>query len=498
MARIAVAGFRHETNTFAPAKATFNDFEQGYSWPPLTRGPAVADAVKGYNLALAGFIQAAEAAGHEIVPVLWASASPSAHVEERTYERIAGMLVDGLAASAPVDAVYLSLHGAMVTEHLEDAEGDLIKRCRDALRPIGWQIPVVVTLDYHANLSPAMVGRPSALLGYRTYPHVDMAETGARMLTWLERLMNGEALTERAFRQASFLMPLVMGCTTHAPCSEIVGLIPAIERKHDVLLTFSAGFPAADIYDCGPAAVAYGSEKAACKAAVDELMDAVEARRVQFAEALVSIENAVEQAKNHNGTAPLVIADVQDNPGAGGTADTMGLLNAIVDADLAGAVCGMIFDPHVATLAARSGVGTTIKAALGAKHGLPDDNSLVREFDVEAVSEGVVECTGPLYAGARMDIDPFVLLRLGNVRILVCGKKVQAADLAFFRHLGIEPAEQRVLVLKSSVHFRGAFDPIAAATLLCKAPGPMVMDPAALPFKNLRPGVMTGIDDKQA
>ena len=489
MARIAVAGFRHETNTFAPAKASMADFENGYSWPELTRGPAVADAVHGYNLALAGFIDAAEAAGHEIVPLLWASASPSSYVEERAYERIVGMLQDSLAAVAPVDAVFLSLHGAMVTEHLEDAEADTIKRCRDVLNPLGWKIPVVITLDYHANISPAMVGRASALLGYRSYPHEDMAETGARMLPWLERLLAGEHLTERAFAQIPFLFPLVWGCTFHDPAKRLVEAIPALEEKHDVLLTFAGGFPAADIYDCGPSVVAYGGSRAACQAAVDELADLAIAARPEFTGGLLSVASAVERARTHAGNKPLVIADVQDNPGAGGTADTMGLVRALVAADLHGTVCGMIFDPHVATLAARAGEGATIAASLGAKHGLPDDEPLAGSFVVEKIAEPPILCDGPLYSGAKMDMDPLVLLRHGNVRILVAGKKVQAADLAFFRAVGLEPAEQRILVLKSSVHFRGAFDPIAAETLLCAAPGPMDMDLKALPFQRLRPQV---------
>ena len=489
MARIAVAGFRHETNTFAPAKASLTDFEQGYSWPPLTRGPAVAEAVRGYNLALAGFIEAAQRAGHEIVPLLWASASPSAHVEERAYERIAGMLFDSLQAAAPVDAIFLSLHGAMVTEHLEDAEADTIKRVRDALSPLGWRIPVVVTLDYHANISPAMVGRASALLGYRTYPHADMAETGANMLPWLERLLKGEQLGERVFRQIPFLFPLVWGCSTPPPASRIVSMIPALERKHDVLLTFAGGFPAADIHDCGPSVVAYGADKVACQAAVDALADAVIAAEAEFTGALLGPEEAVARALAHKGHGPVVIADVQDNPGAGGTADTMGLLKALVAADAPGSVCGMIFDPHVASLASRSGEGSEITAALGGKHGVEDDSPLTATFQVEKVGDGLVDCDGPLYKGAHMELAPMALLRLGNVQIVVCSKKVQAADLAFFRHLGIEPTEARILALKSSVHFRGAFDPIAAETILCAAPGPMVMDLKALEFTRLRPGV---------
>src|SRR5260221_9228798 len=128
MARIAIGGFQHETNTFAPSKATYDDFARGGGWPALTRGPALFETVHGYNLPIAGFIEAAKAKGHELVPLVWSAASPCAEVTRDAYERIAGMLIEDLKANGPYDAVYLCLHGAMVAEHLEDGEGELLAR----------------------------------------------------------------------------------------------------------------------------------------------------------------------------------------------------------------------------------------------------------------------------------------------------------------------------------------------------------------------------------
>ena len=177
MARIAIGGFQHETNSFAPTKASFEEFAQAGGWPGLTRGPALFDAVAGINLPISGFIEEARQAGHELMPLSWAQATPSADVTEDAFERIAGQILEDLRDLRHLDAVYLDLHGAMVCEHLEDGEGEILARVR---RLVGPDLPVVASLDLHANITPAMVRLSDALVAYRTYPHVDMADTGAR------------------------------------------------------------------------------------------------------------------------------------------------------------------------------------------------------------------------------------------------------------------------------------------------------------------------------
>ena len=175
MTRVAVGGFLHETNTFAPTKATYDDFVHGGGWPSMTEGPDILKVMRNINVGLAGFIDAAETNGWELVPTIAAAASPSAHVTREAFERIVKVMVDGIAAAAPLDAVYLDLHGAMVTEHLDDGEGEVLARVR---KVIGKDVPLVASLDLHANVTPEMVEHADALIAYRTYPHVDMADTG--------------------------------------------------------------------------------------------------------------------------------------------------------------------------------------------------------------------------------------------------------------------------------------------------------------------------------
>src|SRR5207244_7675252 len=174
-------------NTFAPTKATYDDFVHGGGWPAMALGADVLKTMHSINVGLAGFAAQAKNNGWEMVPTISCGASPSAHVTKDAFERIGGVMIDGITAAGRLDAVYLDLHGAMVTEHLDDGEGEILARVR---KVIGKDLPLVVSLDLHANVTPAMVEHAEALIAYRTYPHVDMAETGraaARHLALLLR-----------------------------------------------------------------------------------------------------------------------------------------------------------------------------------------------------------------------------------------------------------------------------------------------------------------------
>src|SRR5918999_2751020 len=186
MARVAIGGFQHETNTFAPSKADYAAFEAGGGWPGVQYGEPIFAAVEGANIPAAGAVRALRALGHRLVGTAWAAASPSAHVTSDAFERISAKLIENLKGAAPVDGVYLDLHGAMVAESFDDGEGELLRRVREAL---GSRVPVVASLDLHANVTRAMFERADALVAYRTYPHVDMADTGARAARLLHRIL---------------------------------------------------------------------------------------------------------------------------------------------------------------------------------------------------------------------------------------------------------------------------------------------------------------------
>ena len=272
MTRIAVGGFLHETNTFAPTKATYADFVHGGGWPAMALDADVLKVMRDINVGLAGFVQQAEADGWEMVPTISCGASPSAHVTEDAYERIVKVMVDGIAAAGPLDAVYLDLHGAMVTEHLDDGEGEILARVR---KVIGKDLPLVASLDLHANVTPQMVEHADALIAYRTYPHVDMADTGLAAAQHLALLLRTKQKFAKAFRQLPFLIPISWQCTNDEPTKGIYQKLAALQDDAVPTLSFAPGFPAADFRDCGPSVFAYGRTQADADAAADTIANVI-------------------------------------------------------------------------------------------------------------------------------------------------------------------------------------------------------------------------------
>ncbi len=487
MARIAVAGFQHETNTFSPTPAAYDDFVQESGWPGLSRGKTLFEAVAGVNIPIAGFIEAARRSGHELKPILWCSATPSGRVTRDAYERIAGELVERLAHIGAVDGLFLDLHGAMVAEHLEDGEGELLARVR---RVAGRDFPIVTSLDFHANVSPAMIEHASAMIGYRTYPHIDMAETGAHCARLLDRIMASGALA-KAHRQLPFLIPLTWQCTLSDPAARLFRERAALETGEVASLSFTPGFPPADIRICAPSVFAYGESQRAAERAADRLTALVAEAEGDFAGKIWQPDEAVIHARQvaARSRKPVVLADTQDNPGAGGNSDTVGLIEALLRNDAQNAVLGILYDPRAATIAHRAGQGAEIEIAIGEGTRISDRKPFAGRFRVERLGDGKFAATGPVYAGNHMNLGPMALLKINGLRIVVSSRKQQAADQAIFRHLGVEPAAEKILALKSSVHFRGDFQPIAEEILVVAAPGPNLADHRQLPYRNLRPGI---------
>ncbi len=488
--RIAFGGFLHETNTFAPSNAGFNAFEQGGGWPPLSEGEAVFETIRDVNVGACGFIEAGRAAGWELLPTLWAAASPSAHVEEAAFERIAASIVEGISKAKDnrLDGVYLDLHGAMVCEHIDDGEGEILARIRKVIGP---DIPLVASLDLHGNVTPLMVEKADALIAYRTYPHVDMAETGRRSADYLARILSGERHA-KAFRQLPFLIPIAWQSTGMEPCQNLYASLAEMESEAVPTLSFLPGFPAADFFDCGPSVVAYGRTQKDADAAADSFAANIVAQEAAFAGEVLTPDDGVRRAMAiaaSGTTRPVVIADTQDNPGAGGNSDTMGMLRALVENDARRAAIGVIVDPEAAAAAHAAGPGATVWLALGGKSGIAGDAPFEGEFLVETLSDGCLTASGPYYGGSRLDLGQSACLRIGGIRIVLASHKAQMADQEMYRFVGIEPREAAILVNKSSVHFRADFEPIAEKILVCTAPGPMPVSPEAFDWKRLRPGM---------
>jgi microcystin degradation protein MlrC len=497
--RIFVAGFQHETNTFAPSRADWAAFQSGAGYPETTRGSAMLERMAPTSLPMGGFIRDAAERGWTLQPSVWAGATPSAHVTREAFERIAGQLLDDARralADGGFDAVYLDLHGAAVAEHVDDCEGELLQRLRGV---VGASMPVVVSLDLHANVTERMLRHASAMTAFRTYPHVDMAETGARAAGLLATLAAGGPFATH-HQRLPFLLPLNTQCTLMEPAAGLFLDLASLEAQSGVHLSFAMGFPASDFAECGPVIFGHGRDAEAVQANVQALAENVIAQRDDWALDLLRPADAVAQALElaAGAAGPVVIADTQDNPGAGGDANTTGLLRALRAAGAGrrfpGAVAlGLLHDPEAAATAHAAGVGASMDISLGRAvrtfDGGLSEPPVSGRFTVLALSDGVVPLSGPMTAGNTAVLGPSACLDVDGIRVLVSSAKAQMLDLDLYRFLGVEPARMKLLVNKSSVHFRAAFAPIASHILVAQAPGPMAADPADLPWQHLPDGL---------
>ena len=476
MKRIAIAGFQHETNTFAPGETTLSHFVRQGAWPALTRGNEIFETFKGLNIPISGFIDNCQ---HKLEPILWAMAEPGGYVTEDAFETISGEIVEGIASLNP-DGVYLDLHGAMVTQEFDDAEAELLRRIR---KKMGYEFPISISLDLHANVSKALFDYASVISIYRTYPHIDFAQAGARASSLLDRAFSGAI--EKAFRQGGYLIPITAQSTEFDPARF---LYAQLTEFSSISIDLAMGFPPADIPDCGPVIVCYADRQANADSDADKLLALLKTKEFQFDARIVSAEQAVKRAMELFG--PVVISDPQDNPGAGGTGDTTGILRALLDAGAKDAILGVLHDPVSVKKAHSAGLGTVIEVELGGAH---------REFSqpiktivhVEALSDGIFQCSGPMFEGSKADLGLMACCRISNtsIKVVIATERSQNLDQEFFRAVGIEPAEHSIICVKSAIHFTADYKQITKNIIFASSPGANPCQLKDIEYTRLRPQI---------
>ncbi|MFQ5958491.1 MAG: MlrC C-terminal domain-containing protein, partial [Alphaproteobacteria bacterium] len=297
----------------------------------------------------------------------------------------------------------------------------------------------------------------------------------------------------KAFRKVPFLVPLTAQCTDFEPNASLYARVSALEAEGTASVDLAEGFPPADIRECGPAVVAYDPDPAKAEAAAADLFAALLDAESAFENPLIDPDEAVRRAMANETPKPAVLADAQDNPGAGGSSDTVGVLEALVKGGAVGAVIAILNDPEVTERAHAAGVGAEFEAALGGKSGQQGQRPFDGRFRVAALGDGRFTCGGAMLRGTRTDLGPMALLSVvderAEVRVIVGCNRFQCMDREVFRHLGVEPSQQRIVVVKSTVHFRADFDAIAAETLVVEAPGARPCRLAGLDYRRLRDGV---------
>ncbi|MHA1151135.1 MAG: M81 family metallopeptidase [Alphaproteobacteria bacterium] len=482
--RVLMAGFRHETNTFSALPTDMAAFEAR----ALYRGAAIESAYRGTQTEMAAFFDACPRHGWTPIPVLAADATPSGKVTRDAFETFTNEILAALDAEGPVDALFLPLHGAMVTEHEEDGEGAILEALR---AKVGRELPIAVTLDLHANVTDRMAALADIIVSYRTYPHVDQVAIATEALDLLARALAGEIAPKCTVARGALLDGVDHGRTTApGPMTEVLASAATFCREPGVLsVSINAGFPWADIRDAGPSAVVVGDGESARYAEISEgLMAEVWDKRHRLTIRTIGVAEAMAAVKAAGrGEGPIVLADYADNPGGGAYGDSVDLLGGMIEAGLENAAYATMYDPEAAALCARAGEGAAVALALGGKIDPRFGAPLQVTGTVTRLTDGRLTFDGPMNAGVAVDMGPTAVLEVGGIEVVVTSGRFQAYDRQFFRHAGIDPAKKSVVAVKSAQHFRAAFAPIAREIHVVDGGGGLTSaNFKELPFEKLR------------
>ena len=484
--RLVSGGVQHETNTFSTTPTTLADFiRDSQLGPQLEGGNALIERYAGTGSIHGGYLDGAQADGIELIPLLNATAYPSGIVAQQAFDTMLGWFLERLEKVLPVDGVLLDLHGAMVTESYQDAEGEFI----DAVRKfVGQDMPIVVTLDLHANITERMADLADVIIGFDTYPHIDMNERGREAIELLARIVNGQVSPRRAFRKLPLITMPPMQCTLREPMQSLMQQVHQLEATPDILTaTVAMGFPFADIHQAGVSVlVTADGDQELAGAMADELAGMVWNLREDLQPQLVKIEDVMDFVTQHPDDGLTIFADGSDNPGGGAPCDGTIALQAMIDAKFKGGLVGVLFDPETARQAHAAGVGSTIQVRLGGKtdnrHGGPVQGKAL----VKTLSDGVFTYRGPMFQGVKDSLGPTATLVVGEVEVVVSSERRQCLDREMLRVAGIELSSYRLLILKSAVHFRADFGDVASSIFDADTPGIHRPDFNAYKYKQLR------------
>ena len=482
--KIVSGGLQHETNTFANQQTTLEDFiRDSHLGDGLPGGEAIFQRFTGTETIHGGYIAGAKEAGFELMPVLNVRAYPSGMVQRESFDHLTNLLVRRIQQALPADGILLDLHGAMVTQEHGDAEAEIVRAVREIAGP---DIPIVVTLDLHANISAALAARSTVIIGFDTYPHVDMGDRGREAALLIARIVRGEVTPVQSYRQLPLLTMPPMQCTLRQPMQSLIAELHELESAPGMLTaTIAMGFPFADIRDMGVTVLATAdNDPELAESAVDRLATRLWKLRSELQPKLTTIDEAMRIADETDGL--VIFADGSDNPGGGAPCDGTVALKAMIDAGFEDGVVGLICDPETVRQAKVAGEGQSFDAVIGGKtddrHGPP----VHARAEVVALSDGEFEHSGAMARGLKETLGDTALLRVGAVEMVVCSIRRQLIDRAMLATVNVDPSNRSLLVLKSAVHFRADIGPLAKVILDGDTPGIHRPDFHCFDYANLR------------
>ena len=479
--RVFVGALEHETNSFSPIPTTVRSFEEGELCRP--DDTAAIDRVQrfpGYG----DFLAIATNAGDEVVRGTCAWAQPSGPLARRAYESLRDEILTQLREAGQVDAVCLVLHGAMMAEGYPDCEGDILQKARDIVGP---EVPVGALLDLHGNMSQAMVDSGAVIVACKEYPHTDYSQRARELYGILASVAHGKAMPRTTLKRVP--MMALLG-TTISPMYEFVRRLESSEGSKGILsVSAMHGFAWSDTADTGASMVVVSDATAEALESADRLATTLAAEffdlRERGAATRLPLDEALDVAlAAQSDRGPVVLSDGSDNAGGGASSDSTFVLDALLQRGVQDVALGMIWDPQAVITAADAGVGARVALRIGGKVGPMSGRPLDVVAEVIAVRDDA--CQVGLGGQWKVPLGPAVSLRIGGIEVVLNSIRSQVFYPTCFTEMGIDLDRKRLVVVKSTQHFREGFDPIASSTYYCNAPGTLNQDLSALPYKNLK------------
>ncbi len=473
--RLITGGIMHETHTFSVEPTTVESFG-------IERGDAILHFA-GTNSSMGGVVDAAQALGIDLVPTLLTNCVSTGTPSRETFETMVAELVDRIKSALPADGVVLTLHGAMVAEGYDDAEGEIVKRVRDL---VGVGMPIAVTLDFHTNLGQKMVDLATIVTTYDTYPHIDLNERAQEAVQLIARTIKGEIKPTMALTKPPLLpVPQAM-FTSKPPFKTLFDRAFEMERTGEALtVTVSGGFPYADIPEAGVGfLVTTDNDPAKAKALATELAELAWSLRDQMIVTNTPPDRAVAEAIAYP-VGPVMLVDVGDNIGGGTPGDATVILDELIKQNAQNAVIVMS-DAESVRKAIAAGVRNTVRLTVGGQTDRLHGEPVELDGYVKLITDGQWVHEGPENAGVPFDGGPSVLLKVGGIGLIITTRKSMPGDQQQLKSFGIIPTEQHIIVVKAAVRWRGGYGSIAKHAIHVDTPGLGSVDLKRFDYKKIR------------
>lgn len=461
--RLAVGSIWHESNTFSPIKTDLKSFSESQ----LLFDDDILDYHREKNTEIGGILEVAESEYIEIIPTISAAAIPSGPVTTPTFEFLEQNLLERIQRiKRQIDGILLVLHGAMVTEDLDDPEGCLIHRIRQI---VGQRIPIGITLDHHANVSRQMVENADFLIAYRTHPHVDQGEVGQKAAKLINFLIENKVKPVMKMKKLPALFP---GETSPEPRTKLVQTIKELEKKKEILsASFFIGYSLADVKEVGPCTIVIAiKDKQLAEFEANRFAQLMWDLRDEFALRTCTIDEGIDQAFATS-DGPILFVDTGDCFWAGGGGDVPFFLDSFIKRKVENAVIAVIVDSEVVNKCIQAGVGKKLTVSIGGKLDQINAKPVVVTGTVKVISQGKYWGKDFQLTEKKIDMGPTVVLDVNGIEVIIVSKRTSIHDPAMLRSLNIEPKNRKIIVLKDGLLNLVTYKSVARKTMFFNSPG---------------------------